>query len=145
MLLRDERLIALDCAIVSAKKAADAYEDCAAIAQDEAMTALFERLSRRRDAIAVELERHVVALGDLPSDPDVESETVGQVWRHLKVALSSDERQQLLSEAAALENQLTGCIENALAADIPETAREELLRIREEVAQDRARLKTASG
>ena len=52
MLLRDERLIALDGAIVAAKKAADAYEDAAALVSDEPTAALFRRLSQRRDAIA---------------------------------------------------------------------------------------------
>ena len=140
MLLRDERLVALDGAIVAAKKAADAYEDAAALASDEATAALFRRLSQRRDAIAAALEKHLVALGELPSDPDVENETVGQVWRHLKAALSSDERPQLLTEAASIEEQLGSCIEAALATDLPEPALAELSAVREELVQDRARL-----
>ena len=140
MLLRDDRMVALDCVIVNAKKAADVYEDAAAIAQDAETTALFERLSRRRDEIADGLEEHVRAMGGLPSDPDVESETVGQVWRHLKAALSTDERQQLVAEAATLEDQLSACIDAALAAELPEPVLAELRQLREEVAADRARL-----
>ena len=140
MLLRDDKLVALDCAIVAAKKAADAYEDAAVLAQDKDTEALFRRLSERRDAMAAELEQHVLALGDLPSDPDVESEVVGNVWRHLKAALSADERPQLLAEAAELEDQLSTCFETAAAADLSEAAIVQLRTFRDEVVADRARL-----
>ena len=145
MLLRDERLIALDCVIVSAKKAADVYEDAASIAQDDATTELFLRLSRRRDEMAASLEEPIRALGGLPSDPDVESETVGQVWRHLKAALSTDEREQLIAEAASLEDGLTSCIDGALAAELPDEIRALLEQYRKEVAVDRGRLGAPGG
>lgn len=140
MLLRDERLIALDCAIVAAKKAADAYEDAAMIAQDDGMTELFTRLSQRRDAMAAEIEPFLLALGELPSDPDVEGQAVGTAWRHIKAALSPDERPHLLAEAAALEAQLSDCIDAALAVDVAADVRAVLERLRDELAGDADRI-----
>ncbi len=143
MLLRDERQVALDCVIVSCKNAADAYDDAAALAEDPATESLFRELSRRREAMARELEVHMRALGDLPSDPDVESETVGQVWRHLKATFSEDARRPLVQEAAALEEQLAKCIDDALAVDLPEDTLALLRRCRDETAADRSRLPPA--
>ena len=144
-MLRDERQVALDCVIVNAKRAADSYDDAAAIATDPAMAALFQELSRRRDAMAKELEPHLRALGELPSDPDVESEALGQVWRRVKTTLASDGQAPLLAEAAATEEELARCIDAAVAADLPEAARALLRDFGDEVARDRARLPPPEG
>lgn len=144
-MLRDERQVALDCVIVNAKRAADSYDDAAAIATDPAMAALFQELSRRRDAMAKELEPHLRALGELPSDPDVESEALGQVWRRVKTTLASDGQAPLLAEAAATEEELARCIDAATAADLPDATKTLLRGFGDEIARDRARLPPPEG
>lgn len=145
MILRDERQVALDCVIVNAKRAADSYDDAAEIATDPSMTTLFRELSRRRDAMARELEPHLRALGELPSDPDVESEALGQVWRRVKATLAPDEQAPLLAEAAATEDELARCIDAAIAADLPDATKALLRGFGDEIARDRARLPQPDG
>src|SRR3546814_20014112 len=69
VMLRDERIIALDDVVVALKNAAAAYEDASGIVAGSDLEVLFIELSGRRQKIATKLADPIPALGDLPSEP----------------------------------------------------------------------------
>ena len=140
-MLRDEPEAALDDVIVALKRAADAYADAAEIVRERepALADMLAALATRRDGMAAELERQFRRLGDLPSDPDSEAETVEAVVRHLK-ATFGDEGAVVRDEALAREDELRALIDHALSAGAPEGAVTLLRAFREEIAAERSNL-----
>src|SRR3546814_1901733 len=66
VMLRDERIIALDDVVVALKNAAAAYEDASGIVAGSDLEVLFIELAGRRQKIAAPLADHIRALGALP-------------------------------------------------------------------------------
>jgi uncharacterized protein (TIGR02284 family) len=139
--LRDERQTALNDLEVAAREAADAYADAADWAGDAELARQFRELGRTRQRMADELAEHIRRLGDLPSAPDADRETLTQLWAHLRGAVTGSWRAALLAECEQAEQVLEGHIASAVALELAADTREALQRFARDIASARERLR----
>ena len=142
-LLRDEHEIALNRIHVICEEAHDRYAEAAERVDAPALAALLHDLARRRDAAARLVRRHVRARGELPVDPDTDTETVHRAVEWVTLALASDEARALLDEREKQEADLTDALGQALRLEWPAAVRADLERLADEAAADRRRLAAA--
>jgi uncharacterized protein (TIGR02284 family) len=142
-LFRDDRQTALDDCIVSCKDAAIQYEEAAGIVDDAQLSVLFKELAGLRREMAAELERHLRKLGDVPSDPDTDSEAARELFLRIKTALSENQRITLLNDRERAEGELVNCFQAALQTNLPKEACGILKRFCSDSMAARARLAEA--
>ena len=139
-MFRDDRQTALDDCIVSCKDVAIHYEEAAGIVDDAQLSELFKEVAGQRREMAAELERHLLKLGDVPSDPDSDSEAARELFLRIKTALSEDERITLLNDRERAEEEMVDCFQAALQTDLPKEVCEILKRFCSDSMAARARL-----
>ena len=126
-MLRSDREVALDQVTEIVKKAADEYAALADMTENETLAA------------ARQLEDAVRQLGNLPTGPDPDRETMETFSARLRSALSRDGDQVLKDKRRELESELAGKAETALQHSYPPEVQSLLQEIAEEARSSRAR------
>lgn len=136
-LFRSDAEVALDDVVVACKRAAEHLEEAAALTRDDApkLSRLFAAQSDDRAAMSAELERHMIAMGAYPGDPDDDLEVVEEAVLRVRDVLSADHRRLLVEENLAEAEDLATAISRALQEDIPEDTHTALSRMQKTVAQ----------
>lgn len=117
-ILREQRAIRLNEVIEAAIEAGDHYEEEATRIGDDRLARLFVDLARRRREMSETMSTHIIRLGDLPFEPDVEAELIHEMASKLR-AMTEDSRRVLLEERIEAEAELQSRIGAALATDLP--------------------------
>lgn len=123
MFLRDERAVLLDDVIVAVKRSMQDMRDAAATQNPpDRLSATLAAIADRRGRLVSRLEEALRALGDLPSAPDPDRQTVSHLTLKLKALLSGDHAGTVADAALADEDDLTAALEVARQADLPPEA-----------------------
>ncbi|MGH6942590.1 MAG: DUF2383 domain-containing protein [Geminicoccaceae bacterium] len=141
-MLRSELQIALNDLEVACQQAADGHESAAGTVVDEELAATLRAFAAQHREAGEILGDRLRDLGDLPSTPDTDLETIKDILSRVKAALSPDERQSLLEDRVAAEAKLEHCADLALEQpELSEESRAVLNAIRDQarVAQTRLR------
>lgn len=137
MLLRNDKQVALNRVESLCLESADGYGSATGRCDNTVLAALFEQAQRERLEFAAELAPHIRALGDLPSDPDPDRETVSQVVEGIRAYLSVDGDAVLLEQRLQADSELEEAARAALAQALPAETRGMLERILSAIAKTR--------
>lgn len=134
-MLRDDRQVAVDNVIVALEQSSDAYADASELLKPDApeMAARFEKLARRRARLAARLSDHLREMGDLPSEPDQDWETLDVLVRHLWAHFAGSEQKEFLTEAVSREEEIAARLSDALETGLSQPVVETLNEVGEEV------------
>lgn len=144
-MFRSEAQVALDDLQLACRHAAGLYEEDAAIIGNAPLAELFRELGAQRSRMADRLERQQRRLGDLPSVPDEDRETLTHLKDRLQAQLSRDEYRTLLDNRLQTEHELEYLVDRALTQELPAPARSLLEDVRRQVELGRRRLRAALG
>lgn len=141
-MLRSELQSAINDVVVACEEAADGHEHAATFleAQGGEALRLLRALAEQRRAAATELGDQLRELGDLPTAPDTELETLHDLVARVKAALSADERQVVLEDRAQAEAAIEQAARAALRMQLPDRCRELLAQLHEETRLAQQRL-----
>lgn len=123
MILRDDKLVALNEVLRSSEDIVIRYQDAADLVEDTHTAERLRALGWRREAFIERLREQVRVLGDLPQDVDVEREQLGELMDRVKAAFSGDRRRMLIEARLHAEESALNQVEAALAYDLPQAAR----------------------
>ena len=113
-MLKSDKEVALQDVIVALESAAEQYERDSESVDDSELSALLRKLAKKRSQLAADLEMRVRRQGALPQTPDPDRETVATVMRHVKAALSSQQRASLLADYQRIEQAVIDTAQKAL-------------------------------
>lgn len=122
-MLRSEQQVALNDVIVAAHEAADGHETAADVIPDAELAARLRTFARERREAADRLGVHLRELGDLPTLPDSDLETLRDLLSRFKSVLSPEEWQSLLEDRVQAERHVVERARAALALEQREQAR----------------------
>lgn len=140
-MLRDDRQVAMTEVGVACRESADLYRAAAERVADADLQTLFAELADQREARAEQIDEQIRQLGDLPSLPDPDWESVESLLERLREGLSADERRTLLAERAEAEQALLARIAEALALDLPAATRAVVQQLQADVQATQRRLR----
>ena len=142
-MLRSDDILALDEVTEACQRAADYFEKFAEKVDESQLSALFRDLAESHRRHVEQLDRQVEAMGELPSRPNAERETLEWVATWMRSVFSASQREALLEKAAETEDRLAQSIEQGLEVDMPQEARQLLKDIRETVGAALERISSA--
>lgn len=112
------------------RQCADELRQAAKLLDDKQAVAVFDELALRHDGLAEAMAAISRSFGDLPRTPDVEHETLDAIVRAAKSVVSSDQRRLVVDERIADERELLAHIDDALALELDEALRQQLVAAR---------------
>lgn len=143
MLLRTPEQMALNQLESLCQKAADHYEAEAGKTDDAELGRLFKDLELRQRKNADALVPHIHALDDLPGSPDPDRETIDELLVNVKMLLSGDPRDILISGRLRAEHEIAEAADRAVKLALPEAARQVLEQIHGDARDAISRLEAA--
>lgn len=144
-MLRSEAQVALDDLQRGSRHTAGLYSEDAHILGDAPLAELFKEMADQHERMAEWVEQQQRQLGDLPSGPDADRETLTQIKDRLQAQLSDDEYHTLLESRLHDEEELARQVRYALAQDLPPETAEVLEDVYRQVGLARRRLRAALG
>lgn len=113
MMLRSDEQVALEDLHRALRRTGAGHRDAAQTLDPGDLATFLEELATERDAMAAEVATIIRATGDLPDEPDADRETLRTAARHLKAALSRDDRRPLLLDRDRAEADLAATLTGA--------------------------------
>lgn len=110
-LIRDDQQLGLNDLLVAIQKSSDHYRDAASYLESSYPSSELWQIARERDQIASQLRRAIRELGDLPSAPDEDRESVEKLFHRVHASLSENEIQDLLDQRLDAEREFMANLE----------------------------------
>ncbi|ALP52424.1 hypothetical protein Tel_04290 [Candidatus Tenderia electrophaga] len=120
MILRNDGSVALDKITHACQVAADHYQKFADSVDSDDLSNMFRRLAAMHRGQVACLDSLVRGMGELPSRPDPDLETLQRLGVWLRAAMADRERDVLLHKAEDLERDVKNAIEEALRHELPD-------------------------
>ncbi|CAN5130451.1 hypothetical protein BH24PSE2_BH24PSE2_22570 [soil metagenome] len=139
-MLMNDKQVAVNDVILSLREAADHYADAAQAIDDEVAADAFVARCRACSETADALESHIRRLGELPRRPDPEREALEQLLTRLGASLQADDRVRYAHALAHKEEGIEEAAAGALRQPLPEDTLAVMEKVRNEAAEQKARL-----
>ncbi|RFA26168.1 hypothetical protein CAI21_17720 [Alkalilimnicola ehrlichii] len=120
-MFRSEAQVAVDDLQLGHHHAAALYEEDADMIGDPLRAGLFKELAEQRSRMGERLAQHLKRLGELPSGPDEDRETLSYLKDMIQARISDDEYRTLLENRLATEQELARLVRHAqfIAGELP--------------------------
>ena len=105
-LIRTDQQVAMNALYTAIRKNADHYHDAALRLGDSALTMVFHEIVEQRNILSENIRELVRGLGDLPSEPDPDRETLEQLAYHIGSSLSSNQPVKILQQRLSAEQEV---------------------------------------
>lgn len=97
-IFRSDQQVALHDLLVTSEKSADHYRDSADFLAGLNVSEKLKTIADERDELAQHLTQAIQSLGDLPSAPDEDRESVEKLFHRVHASLSQDEIRDILRQ-----------------------------------------------
>lgn len=122
-MFRDDRQVAVNLVVEALLEAVHVHEQGIDLLDDDDLAATLRALAEQRRRAALELGEHVRRLGDLPSEPDADLQTAKDLLARLQLAMTDDQRDQVVQRCRHAEEHLAERLRAALEEDLPADTR----------------------
>ncbi len=133
-LLRTDAQVAIDDLLVAIEDSAEKYYDAAEFLDVAAVAAVMQWIGDQRQELAARFDRALRSLGERPSVPDPERQSLEKLAQHLNAAMAHARVAPVLEQRLAAEQHLARLAADARGAGLDDDCRELVDALAEHVA-----------